>query len=367
MRLAVAEAQNNRGWSSPRPCVGCVVVRDGKLLGSGHTQVGNGTPHAEIMAIRAAWRANPIHGARGATVYTTLEPCSHFGTTPPCCDALVREDVARVVVGVEDPDARVSGRGFRRLRAAGIIVDEGILARESFRAMDDFLFHAAQSRPFVTLKGAVTLDGKWALNNGESKWITNAESREYAQKLRHQHDAILVGIETVLRDDPQLSARPTDVYKQPIRVILDSQARLSLHAKLWTDAPGVDVFVDETHVDESRTHALTERGARVHRVSTNARGELDWNSILRALWNSGIYSVLVEGGARVAGSALEAGVVNKVAWFIAPKLMGAGRALELPIRGAMSEIETLRDVRSQNLGGDVLVEGYFASEAFSWL
>ena len=207
MRAAIEVALEGKGWTSPRPSVGCVFVRDDQIIGAGHTQPGDGQPHAEVMAVRQSWRHDPINGARGATCYTTLEPCAHWGTTPPCCDMLIRERVKRVVVGVVDPDPRVAGRGLKRMNDAGLGIEVGVLTDECFATLDEFLYGVVGQRPFVTLKSALSLDGNIALNNGESKWITGPMARARAHQLRHFHDAILVGIGTVTSDNPQLSVR----------------------------------------------------------------------------------------------------------------------------------------------------------------
>jgi len=222
MREALSWSWRGRGWTSPRPSVGAVLVRDGQILGGGHTQRGDGTPHAEVMALRAAREAG--FDVAGASAYVTMEPCSHFATTPPCSDALIEAGVARVVVGVLDPNPLVAGRGFTKMRAAGIEVVEGVLAAECARAQEDFLHHIVHRTPFVTLKSAVSLDGKIALNSGQSKWITNSQSRERSHLMRHHHDAVLVGIETVLADNPRLDVRLEGRFKQPARIVWTRRA-----------------------------------------------------------------------------------------------------------------------------------------------
>ncbi|RYG67219.1 bifunctional diaminohydroxyphosphoribosylaminopyrimidine deaminase/5-amino-6-(5-phosphoribosylamino)uracil reductase RibD, partial [bacterium] len=235
MRAALEWSWRGKGWTSPRPSVGAVLVRDGVILGGGHTQPGDGQPHAEVMALRQA-REKGLDLV-GATAYVTLEPCSHWGTTPPCCDALIEAGVKRVVIGVLDPNPLVSGRGVERMEAADIEVVQGVLEAECYRAQDDFLHYIVEGTPFVTLKAGISLDGKIALPSGQSKWITNSTSRDRAHLLRHHADAILVGIDTVLADDPSLSVRRETRSKQPARVVLDSQGRLPLDAKIWDEAP----------------------------------------------------------------------------------------------------------------------------------
>ena len=352
MRAAIEQSLRGKGWTSPRPSVGCVVVRDGEILGAGFTQPGDGQPHAEVMAVRESWRRDPIRGPRGATCYTTLEPCAHWGTTPPCCDMLIREGFARVVVGVVDPDPRVAGRGLARMNDAGLEITVGVTADECFASLDEFLYSVVGKRPFVTLKSALSLDGNIALDSGESKWITGPLARGKAHQLRHSHDAILVGIGTVLADDPQLSVRLEGEHKQPVRIVLDGAARLPLDAKIWRDAPAV-IVICRADAPAENVARLEIRGARVWPLGD------DWNLLMQQLWRDGIYSVLIEGGARVAASAFEAGVVDKVALFIAPILMGAGRRLLPDVKFAsMNDVARLERVRVSRFGVDTLVEGY---------
>ena len=352
MRAAIEQSLRGKGWTSPRPCVGCVIVRDEQIIGAGFTQPGDGQPHAEVMAVRESWRRDPIGGPRGATCYTTLEPCAHWGTTPPCCDMLIREQVARVVVGVVDPDPRVAGRGLKRMNDAKLQIEVGALADECFASLDEFLYSVVGKRPFVTLKSALSLDGNLALDNGESKWITGPLARNQAHQLRHFHDAILVGIGTVLADDPQLSVRLNGEYKQPKRIVLDGAARLPLDAKIWQDAPEI-IVICRADAPAENIKQLENRGARVWPLGD------DWNLLMQGLWRDGIYSVLIEGGARVAASAFEANVVDKVALFIAPVLMGDGRKLLPDVKFAsMNDVARLERVRVSRFGVDTLIEGY---------
>ena len=352
MRAAIEQSLRGKGWTSPRPSVGCVVVRDGEILGAGHTQPGDGQPHAEVMAVRESWRRDPIRGPRGATCYTTLEPCAHWGTTPPCCDMLIREQFARVVVGVVDPDPRVAGRGLQRMNDAGLQIEVGVLTDECFASLDEFLYSVVGKRPFVTLKSALSLDGNIALKNGESKWITGPLARNQAHQLRHFHDAILVGIGTVLADDPQLSVRLDGEWKQPKRIVLDGQARLPLDAKIWQDAPEV-IVICRADAPPENVAQLEKCGAKVWLLGD------DWNALMQQLWRDRIYSVLIEGGARVAASAFEAQVVDKVALFIAPILMGDGQKLLPDVKFAsMNDVARLERVRVSRFGVDTLVEGY---------
>ncbi len=361
MRAALKWSWRGRGWTSPRPSVGAVLVKNGQILGGGHTQRGDGTPHAEIMALRAA-KANGFD-TRGAGVYVTLEPCAHFATTPPCCDALIEAQVARVVVGILDPNPLVFGRGFAKMRAAGIEVVQGVLSAECARAQEDFLHYIVQKTPFVTLKSAVSLDGKIALHNGQSKWITGEKSRERAHLMRHQNDAVLVGIETVLADNPRLDVRLNGDWKQPARIVVDSQGRLPLDARIWDDAPQLIVAVSAAKpvsaAKQENIEKLRAKGATVLQIEANSHGQISWPALLQELFERNLTSILIEGGARVAGSAVEARVVQKVAFFVAPMLIGEGKsALGGFEIGDLKAAPRLREVRSEVLGEDVLVEGY---------
>ncbi|RYX86778.1 bifunctional diaminohydroxyphosphoribosylaminopyrimidine deaminase/5-amino-6-(5-phosphoribosylamino)uracil reductase RibD [bacterium] len=355
MREALKWSLRGKGWTSPRPSVGCVLVRDGQIIGGGHTQKGNGQPHAEVMALNMA---NKNGNARGATAYVTLEPCSHYATTPPCSSALIEKGIKRVVAGVLDPNPAVAGNGFRMMREAGVEVVEGVLAADCGRAMDEFLFSIVRNTPFVCLKSAVSLDGKIALPSGESKWITGPQARARAHKLRHHADAVLVGIETVLQDDPSLSVRLDENATQPIRIVLDSMARLPLGAKIWDDAPALIVAVSPDAPLE-RLKAFQSRGATVIECERDTMGRLAWQPFLEDLARREIISLLIEGGARVAGSALRAGIVDKVAWFVAPLLMGVGKSAlgDYEVEN-LSVAPRLSLVQTQTVGDDVLIEGY---------
>ncbi|PQV64869.1 diaminohydroxyphosphoribosylaminopyrimidine deaminase [Abditibacterium utsteinense] len=354
MREALKWSYRGKGWTSPRPSVGAVIVKDGHVLGGGHTQTGDGTPHAEVMALRQT-RDNGFD-SRGASAYVTLEPCSHFATTPPCCDTLIAAGISRVVTGVIDPNPLVAGRGLQKMRAAGIEVREGVLERECARAQDDFLHHIRHQSPFVTLKSAVSLDGKIALNNGQSKWITGEKSREKAHLLRHYHDAVLVGIETVLADNPRLDVRLEGRWKQPVRVVLDSSGRLPLNARIWENAP--QLIVATCRATPQKMKELRDNGATVLEIEPNSNGEMGWKSLLDALYAAGIYSILVEGGARVAGSALRSGIVQKASFFVAPLFIGAGKsALSGFEIDDLKAAPRLRDVVSEQLGDDLWIEG----------
>ena len=358
MRAALSFSAKGRGWTSPRPSVGCVLVQNGEIIGGGHTQPGDGNPHAEVAALRQA-KVNGL-STLGATAYVTLEPCSHFGTTPPCTDALIEAGIARVVYGVLDPNPEINGRGVRQLQEAGVEVRGEFMRAECIRAQDHFLKTITTSLPFVTLKCAVSLDGKIATRTGDSQWISNAQSRRRAHQMRHEHDAVLVGIETLRHDNPQLNVRLEGEWKQPQRIVVDSRGRIPLNAKLLNDG-GNRVLVATTEaMPRDKRIELETRGVRVLDLPSNESGRVDLPHLWRVLRDEKIYSVLIEGGAQIAASALKSGNVDKVAFFIAPLIIGGDGIGVLPPLGTESLSQALRlsDVQTESLDGDVLVQGY---------
>lgn len=318
MRAALALARRGLGRVWPNPTVGCVIVREGRVVGRGFTQPG-GRPHAEPLALAMAGEA-----ARGATAYVSLEPCSHYGKTPPCADAIVKAGVARVVAAAVDPDPRVSGRGLARLREGGVEVIEGVLRAEAEALNAGFFLRVGQGRPLVTLKCATTLDGRIALSNGESKWITGDAARQRGHLLRADHDAILVGSGTALADDPNLTCRlPGLADRSPVRVVLDGSLRLPLASALVRTAGEVPLWLvtREGHA-EARLAAYRAAGAEVLEVACDETGRTSVEAALHAVAARGVTRVLVEGGGQVAASLLRAGLVDRLAWFRAGRVIG---------------------------------------------
>ncbi len=300
--------------TSPNPMVGAVVLdAAGDLAAEGYHERAGG-PHAEVIALAAA-------GARatGATVYVTLEPCSHHGRTPPCADALIAAGVRRVVVAMEDPDARNRGRGIERLRQAGLDVEVGAHGAEARRLNEMFVTHRTLGRPFVTLKWAMTLDGRIATASGDSRWVSGEVAREHAHRLRHEHDAVLVGIGTVLADDPELTARHEPHARQPLRVVVDSKLRTPAGAKL-VGARTLIYTRAQTGGEELRA-----RGAELVRLTGRGR-RVPMEKVLRDLAARGVLGVLVEGGAEVHASFLEERLFDRVVIYLAPKVVGGRRA-----------------------------------------
>jgi diaminohydroxyphosphoribosylaminopyrimidine deaminase / 5-amino-6-(5-phosphoribosylamino)uracil reductase len=318
MRAALALARRRQGVTWPNPPVGCVIVREGRVVGRAATAAG-GRPHAETAALAMAGGR-----ARGAAAYVTLEPCCHHGRTPPCVDALVEAGVARVVAAVRDPDPRVNGQGMARLRAAGIVVDEGLLAAEAEAVADGFFSRVRRGRPAVTLKLASTLDGRIATGGGQSRWITGVAARHAAHALRGRHDAVLVGVGTVLADDPELTCRISGFRSSPlVRVVADGRLRIPLTAKLVATARESPTWVlHRTGADAVRLRALAGLGVRVIAIPGSEAG-VDLQTGLAALGDVGVTTVLAEGGARLAAGLLGADLVDRLVWFHAPALLGA--------------------------------------------
>ena len=325
--------------STPNPRVGCVIVKDGVVVGEGwHRRAGEA--HAEIHALNAAGEL-----ARGATAYVTLEPCSHHGRTPPCAEALITAGVARVVAAMEDPNPQVAGSGMSRLRAAGIVVECGVLASEARELNIGFVSRMTRGRPWLRLKLAASLDGKTALENGVSQWITGPQARQDGHRWRARACAILTGIGTVREDDPQLNVRGVETERQPLNVIVDGRLELPLDARLLN---GDGVLIACAMDDAAKSSALREHGAEVVPLP-GANGKVDLPALMQELGRRGINEVHVEGGARLNGALLAAGLVDELLIYLAPCLIGnAARGLfDLP---ALESLEgqhrvVIRDVR----------------------
>jgi diaminohydroxyphosphoribosylaminopyrimidine deaminase/5-amino-6-(5-phosphoribosylamino)uracil reductase len=317
MRAALSLARRGLGTTWPNPSVGCVIVRDGRVVGRGTTAPG-GRPHAEPVALAMAGEQ-----ARGATAYVTLEPCCHFGRSPPCTDALIQAGIARVVIGTTDPDPRVNGHGVETLRAAGITVDTGVLEPEARNVLRGFATRITLGRPMVTLKLASTLDGRIATATGESQWITGASARRTGHALRGRHDAVMVGVGTVLADNPDLTCRIPGFRPSPtIRVIVDSHLRTPLTSRLALTAGENPVwFLIREGTDPARHAAFTGLGAKIISVPGAPAG-VDLVAGLQALGQAGLTRLMVEGGGQIAAALLRADVVDRIAWFHAPAVMG---------------------------------------------
>ena len=318
MKIALGLASRGEGWTSPNPMVGAVIVRDGTILGKGYHRRFGGA-HAEINAIDDA--SGPIEGA---TIYVTLEPCSHHGKTPPCVDRIIEEEAARVVVGSIDPNPLVSGRGIRRLRDHGIEVKAGILERECKALNEKFFTFMKTGMPFVTLKYAQTLDGRIASSTGHSRWISSEPSLRFAHRLRGQHDAVLVGIGTVAADDPDLRVRLVR-GRNPLRVVIDPSLRISPDARVLDNQDAARTLVAAgSPCEEGRLSALKKGGIEVAVIEKNGAGALDLKALLLELGRRQISSILVEGGAGVITSFVRAALFDRMIVITAPKIVGRG-------------------------------------------
>ncbi|MEW6772153.1 MAG: bifunctional diaminohydroxyphosphoribosylaminopyrimidine deaminase/5-amino-6-(5-phosphoribosylamino)uracil reductase RibD [Bacillota bacterium] len=354
IRRTLELAARARGLTSPNPLVGAVVVRDGRVVAEGYHRRA-GLPHAEIEALQAAGEA-----ARGATLYVNLEPCCHTGRTGPCTEAIIAAGVKRVVAAMVDPNPLVAGKGIARLREAGIDVAVGVVEDEARRLNEAFIKYVTARRPFVVLKTAMSLDGKIATVTGESRWITGEAAREYVHQLRNTCDAVLVGIGTVLKDDPSLTTRLPEGGRDPVRVILDSSARMPLEARVLNQDSEAPTLVATTEVAPAeRLAALRQAGAEVLVCGRGPQVNLDL--LLAELAAREIVSVLVEGGSTVNASFLLQGLVDKVVWFIAPRIIGGREALG-PVGGSgirhLARAIRLTETVVKQLGADLCVEGY---------
>ncbi len=357
MERALALAQAHLGETSPNPTVGAVIVKEGRILGEGWHR-GPGHPHAEIMALAQAGEE-----ARGADMYVTLEPCDHYGRTPPCSLAIIRAGIARVFYATPDPNP-VAGGGAQRMEAAGVEVYRG-LGEEEAREINRFFFHFIRTgRPYIIAKFAASLDGKIATRTGESQWITGSQARARAHALRGQVDAILVGAGTVLADDPRLTARDAEgrpAPRQPLRVILDSRGRIPLDARVFQPTlPGQTLVATTPKMPPARQRALAQLGVEVLVVPANLQGWVSWSHLLDALGKRQITSLMVEGGAQVLGSCFQAGAVQEVWAFLAPMIIG-GQEAPGPIGGQgfvrLAQAPRLTHVRVESLGKDWLFRG----------
>jgi diaminohydroxyphosphoribosylaminopyrimidine deaminase/5-amino-6-(5-phosphoribosylamino)uracil reductase len=352
LRRALRLAARGDGQTSPNPMVGAVLVRGGRVVGTGyHTRAG--APHAEVVALERAGRR-----ARGARLYVNLEPCCHFGRTPPCTEAIVAAGVREVIACMRDPDPRVSGKGFRALRAAGVRVSVGALQREARRLNEAFLRFAATGVPYVTLKAGMSLDGRIATRSGASRWITSARARAAARALRGRHDAVLVGVNTVLADDPRLAAGGQP-GRGPARVVLDARLRTPPRARLLRGTVGEAIILTQRGAPRDRRRRLERAGALVVEVP-GRDGRIDPARALRELGRRGVSSVLVEGGSEVLGAFLDGRLGDRLVLFVAGRILGGRRALPAfggTGAGRLGEAARIRDVSVRPLAGDWVIEG----------
>ncbi len=359
MRAALALARRGLGNVWPNPAVGCVIVKDGRVVSRGWTQPG-GRPHAEELALERAGSA-----AKGATAYVTLEPCSEPGRGPACADGLVAAGIARVVAAIEDPHPRVAGAGFAKLRAAGITVETELCADEAGEINAGFLCRVKHGRPLVTLKLATSLDGRIATASGESRWITGPAARERAHLLRATHDAVLVGTGTALTDDPQLTCRlPGLEQRSPLRIVIDRRLRLPANLRLFTETGRASTRVATFAAsDPARRAALVAAGIKIIATAPDVSGAVDLAALLQRLGDEGVTRLLVEGGGRLAAALLRVDLVDRLVWMRAPLVIGndgvpAIAALDLAALAAAPRFTLLS---GETAGGDV-IETYRRSD-----
>lgn len=356
VKRAFSLAKKGYGKTSPNPMVGAVLLRDGVIVGEGYHQKA-GAPHAEINAISAAGNK-----AEGADLYINLEPCSHHGRTPPCVEAVIKAGIRRAFIAMVDPNPKVSGRGITLLKDAGIEVHVGILEAEARKLNEAYIKHIATGMPFVILKAAATLDGKTATKTGDSKWITGETSRQRVHRMRNGVDAILVGIKTIERDNPLLTARlRRGKGKDPARVVLDEELKISTEAHVVnpeSEAPLIIATTDKAPTP--RIIELERLGIEVL-VFKNADGLVPLRPLIKELGSMGIVSLIIEGGSEVHASALREKIVDKIAFFYAPKIIGGVKSLGI-VGGSgakyISEAIEVDEVTTKKIGKDLLVEGY---------
>ncbi len=350
MALALSLGQRGQGACWPNPSVGCVIVRDGRIVGRGWTQPG-GRPHAETEALKQAGDA-----ARGATAYVSLEPCAHHGKTPPCAQALIDADVARVVSAIEDSDPRVAGQGLAMLREAGIKVTTGVLDEQAAKAHAGFFLKTEQGRPFVTLKLASSFDGRIATSSGHSQWITGPEARRLVHAMRAQHDAVLIGAGTARADDPSLTVRDLGIASQPVRVVVSRHLDLPLMGQLARTASDVPVWICHgPHPDPDRANAWQGMGARLIPCALQEH-HIDPADLLQQLGHAGLTRIFCEGGSALAASLLAADLVDELVGFSAGLTIGAEGLSAIGALGLdkLNEAPRFDLIETRAVGGDIL-------------
>lgn len=354
MKRAIELAKKGKGFVAPNPAVGAVILKDGKLIGEGyHMQYGQA--HAEINAIKSVKSS-----CKDATIYVTLEPCSHYGKTPPCVDAIIKEGFKRVVIGMIDPNPKVAGKSISKLRAHGIDVDEGVCQEECEALNPAFIKAMTKKAPYIVLKTGMSLDGKIATKYGESQWITSEPSRAYVHELRHELDGIMVGINTVLVDDPMLTARREERSAHPIRIIVDSKARLPLDSKIAMTAHEVSTIVATTEeAPLAKVNDLEKMGVRVIKTPSKDN-HVDLPYLMSELYQLNIHSILLEGGGQLNDSAVQSGIVDEIISFIAPIIIGGKEALS-PVSGVgvetLAQAMRLEGIKITQYGDDICIRG----------
>lgn len=352
MKMALELAKKGCGWVAPNPMVGAVIVKDGRVIGQGWHQR-YGEPHAERNAL-----ASCVESPQGATMYVTLEPCCHHGKQPPCVDAILEAQIARVVAGSPDPNPLVGGKGIRILKEHGIEVTENVLRRECDQLNEVFFHYIRTKQPYVVMKYAMTMDGKIAAYTGASKWVTGENAREHVQTLRHRYTAIMVGVGTILADDPLLTCRISG-GKNPIRIICDTGLRTPLTAQVIKTIEQAPVLIATCCMDEKKRALYEKEGCRILQIREKD-GHVDLQELMEKLGEENIDSILLEGGGTLNWAAVESGIIQKVLAYIAPKLFG-GQTAKTPVGGigfpTPAEAVCLKNSHITQLGEDFLIEG----------
>ncbi len=360
MREALALARSQMGKTSPDPMVGALVVKGRRIISKGY-HAEQSTPHAEAFAIKKAGSR-----AKGATLYLNLEPCCHYGYNPPCTHAIIKAGIKRVVAAMKDPNPFVNGKGFAQLRDAGIKVKTGVLEEEAKELNEAFIKYITTNIPFVMLKSAMSLDGKIATVTKESKYITGLPARQHVHMLRVYVDAVMVGVNTVKIDDPALTARDVGdeniIKRNPKKIVLDTNAEIPLRSKILKNEPRKAIIVVGESAPKKKLEKIRKTGASVLRAATRG-GRIDLRKLMAELAEDKIMSIMIEAGGTLAASALKEGIVDKVLFFIAPKIIG-GKAAPTPVAGAgfkkLSQAVNLKSSRVRMMGSDVLIEGYIS-------
>jgi riboflavin biosynthesis protein RibD len=360
MKKALEIAKNGWGKTNPNPLVGAVIVKNGEVISEGYHEA-LGCAHAEVCAFRKARR-----DISGGTLYVNLEPCSHYGRTPPCAKAIIESGINEVVVAMVDPNPKVSGKGIQMLKDANIKVIVGVLEEEAKKLNEIFIHYITRQRPFVIMKTAMTLDGKIASVTGDSKWISGESSRNYVHVIRDRVSSIMVGVNTVINDNPSLTTRLTDVEgHDPVRIVVDSTGRIPIESKvIQSDSKAGLILATTNRINKDKEEQLLSLGVKIIKTSYD-NGKVNLIELMQELYKLEIDSVLLEGGGTLNFSALETGIVDKVMAFIAPKVIGGSSAVT-PVAGSgfekMSDAVTLEDIQVGRFGQDVLIEGYVVNK-----
>ena len=356
MQRALELAKRGLGYTNPNPLVGAVIVKEGRIIGEGYHKYLGG-PHAEIDAFQ-----NATEDVSGSTMYVTLEPCSHYGRTPPCAEAIVKNKISKVVIAITDPNPLVAGRGIQVLREHGIEVITGVLKDEAMKINEIFIKYISTKEPFCIMKTAMTLDGKIATASGESRWITGEASRTLVHQLRHRVSGIMVGIGTIIKDDPSLTTRLDGMEGiDPMRIIIDSKARIPLNAKVLSiKSKAKTVIVTTELADPKKLQALKEKNTKII-VTPLKDHKVDLPYLTKELGKMGVDSILLEGGSELNFGAIESSIVDKVIAFVAPKIIG-GKLSKTPVGGLgidpLSKALVLDDLNVSIVGEDIMIEGY---------